>query len=106
MPILYVTDTVSAIIAAVRAPSFTQEAYNIGGAEFEPMERIAEIVRKVLPDARITMALGVDALGYRRERLDISAAARDLGWTPEWNLERGIADYAAWMRTERTARIS
>ena len=65
------------------------------------MERIADIVTGVLPNARITMAPGVDALGYRRERLDISAAHRDLGWAPEWNLERGIADYAAWMKEKK-----
>jgi nucleoside-diphosphate-sugar epimerase len=95
---LYVKDAVRAIVAAVRAPSFGQHAYNIAGDEFVAMERIAEIVTRVLPNARITMAPGVDALGYRRERLDISAARTDLGWTPEWNLERGIADYAAWMK--------
>lgn len=100
---LYVHDAVSAIIAAVKAPSFAQPAYNIAGTEFEPMERIAGIVRKLLPGASITMAPGVDALGYRREKLDISAAQRDLGWTPAWNLERGIADYAEWLRNERTA---
>jgi nucleoside-diphosphate-sugar epimerase len=98
---LYVHDAVSAIVAAVKAPSFSQHAYNIAGTEFEPMERIAAIVQKLMPAARITMAPGVDALGYRRERMDITAAQRDLGWTPAWNLESGIADYAHWLRDER-----
>lgn len=97
---LYVKDAVRAVIAAVEAPSFSQHAYNIAGDEFVPMERIAEMVQEVLPNARITLAPGVDALGYRRERLDISAAAKDLGWAPEWNLRRGIADYAEWMKEQ------
>ena len=97
---LYVKDAVRAVIAAVEAPSFSQHAYNIAGDEFVPMERIAEMVKEVLPNARITLAPGVDALGYRRERLDISAAAKDLGWAPEWNLRRGIADYAKWMKEQ------
>ena len=68
-----------------------------------PMERIADIIRRLFPHARISMATGVDPLGYRREQLDISAARRDFGWAPEWNLERGIADYAVlWLQT-RTA---
>jgi UDP-glucose 4-epimerase len=95
---LYVKDAVTAIIAAVKAASLAQAAYNIAGVEFEPMERTADRVRKLFPAARITMAPGVDALGYRRERLDISAAQRDLGWTPVWDLDRGIADYADWLR--------
>lgn len=98
---LYVKDAVRAAIAAIKAPSFSQHAYNVAGDEFVAMERIADIVASVLPSARITMAPGVDALGYRRERLDISAARKDLGWAPEWNLERGIADYAAWMKEMR-----
>jgi len=100
---LYVHDAVSAILAAIESRTITQSAYNIAGAQFESMERIAEIVRSVLPQARIRMSPGVDALGYRRERLDISAAKRDLGWAPEWDLERGIADYAEWLRAEARA---
>jgi UDP-glucuronate 4-epimerase len=95
---LYVKDAVAAIMAALKAPSLTQSAYNITGGEFAPLERIADIVRTLFPRARIDMAPGVDPLGYRREQLDISAAQRDFGWAPEWTLERGIADYADWLR--------
>lgn len=98
--LLYVKDAVGAIVAAVKAPSLAQAAYNITGAEFTSMEHIAEMVHKLLPQARISMAAGVDPLGYRREQLDISAAQRDLGWSPAWNLERGIADYADWLRAQ------
>jgi nucleoside-diphosphate-sugar epimerase len=99
---LYVKDAVGAIIAALNAPALAQAAYNITGAEFAPMERIADIVRSLFPRARISMAAGVDPLGYRREQLDITAARRDFGWAPEWNLERGIADYADWLRAQST----
>ena len=98
---LYVRDAVSAIVAAVKAPSFSQPAYNVTGTEFQSMEWIADIVRRLFPRASITMAPGVDPLGYRREQLDISAARRDLGWTPQWSLERGISDYAEWLREEQ-----
>ena len=101
---LYVHDAVSAIVAAVKAPAFTQSAYNIAGSEFEPMERIADLVKKVCPAAEIAMAPGVDALGYRRERMDISAARRDFGWTPAWSLEAGIADYARWLQSQPETR--
>ena len=95
---LYVKDAVRAALAAIEAQQTSQSAYNIGGSEFVQMDHIADIVRRVLPDARITFKQGVDVLGYRRERLDISAAERDLGWSPIWSLEKGIADYVDWMR--------
>ena len=100
--LLYVRDAVSAIIAAVKAPAFKQHAYNISGPDFVTMEEIADIVRRVLPAARITMAPGVEATSYRRERLDISAAQRDFGWIPQWDASRGIADYAAWLRDAKS----
>jgi nucleoside-diphosphate-sugar epimerase len=97
---LYVKDAVAAIIVAIKAPALAQAAYNVTGAEFASMERIADIVRRLFPQASIKMAAGVDPLGYRREQLDISRASLDFGWTPEWTLERGIADYAQWLRNQ------
>jgi UDP-glucuronate 4-epimerase len=94
---LYVKDAVSAVIAAIKAPAVAQAAYNVTGSEFVRIEVVAGIVRKLFPDADITLAPGVDPLGYRREQLDISAAQRDLRWSPSWTLERGIADYAQWL---------
>jgi nucleoside-diphosphate-sugar epimerase len=30
---------------------------------------------------------------------DGEAARRDLGYEPEWTIERGLADYAEWLKT-------
>jgi nucleoside-diphosphate-sugar epimerase len=100
---LYVEDAVSAIVAAVRAHRIKQWAYNVAGDKFTLMDEVAQVVRSLIPGARITMQPGVDELGYRREALDISAAKRDLGWRPQFPLERGIAAYVDWIKAERRA---
>ena len=100
---LYVADAVRAIVAAVKVERAAQWSYNITGAEFLLMEDIAAIVMRQIPGAAITLEPGIDVLGYRREQLDISAAARDLGWTPAFDLERGIATYADFLRNEKRA---
>jgi nucleoside-diphosphate-sugar epimerase len=97
---LYVDDAVRAIVSAVKALRFEQPAYNIAGSDFMLMEDIARIVKRQIGGASITMEPGDDTLGYRREALDISAAARDLGWRPEVQLEQGIAAYTAWLKDE------
>jgi UDP-glucuronate 4-epimerase len=96
--LLYVKDAVTAILAAIEVPRAAQAAYNITGSEFVLLDRIAEIVRGLFPAARISLSPGVDPLGYRREQLDISAAKRDLGWSPAWSVADGIADYARWLQ--------
>lgn len=98
---LYVDDAASAVVAAVNAPHVPRWAYNVAGERFTMMEEVADVVRSLLPGARITMDPGVDELGYRREALDISAAGRDLGWRPQFSIERGIAAYIDWIEDER-----
>ena len=98
---LYVADAARAIVAAVTTQRTPQWSYNITGAEFRMMEDIAAIVERQIPGAKITLDPGVDVLGYKREQLDISAAARDLGWRPQFTLESGIAAYTAFLKGEK-----
>jgi UDP-glucuronate 4-epimerase len=98
---LYVADGVRAIVAAVKVERTPQWSYNITGSEFRMMEDIAAMVERQIPGAKITLEPGVDTLGYRREQLDISAAARDLGWRPDFTIERGIAAYTEFLKAEK-----
>lgn len=95
---LFVSDTVAAILCAIEAAPTEQFAYNIAGPDFTEMTRIGEIVGALVPGAEITFVSGPDPLGYRREELDISAAGRDLGFAPEYGIEKGIEAYLTWFR--------
>ena len=45
------------------------------------------------------MPEGRDPQGSRREAyLDITRAAQDVGYEPEYDAERAAADYVAWLR--------
>ncbi len=95
---LFVSDAVAAVLRAVEATRTKQFAYNIAGPDFVEMTRIGEIVRSLVPEADITFGRRRDPLGYRREELDISAAGRDLGFVPEYGIEKGIEAYLTWFR--------
>jgi len=96
-PYLFIDDAVDAVLAAVSAPPTPQYAYNVSGPDFMPMPAVADAVRSVIPGAEITFEPGVDSLGYRREALDLRAAARDLGFAPKVSVAEGIRRYAEWM---------
>jgi nucleoside-diphosphate-sugar epimerase len=56
------------------------------------------MVRKIVPGAKIAIGDTLTALEAEnvkmRAPLDISAAKRVLGWSPQWPLEKGIREYA------------
>ncbi len=95
-PFVYVADVAAATVAALDAPTPPQYAYNVAGPDYPSMEQIAELVWSEFRTADIEIRGNPD--DPVRERLDLSAAEQDLGWTPEWTIEDGIKAYIAWFR--------
>lgn len=93
-PFVYVADIVDATAAALMAPKTPQYAYNVAGPDMPAVQRIAELVFERFPGALIE--LGSKPRRDKRHRFDLSAAERDLAWTPEWDIERGVNAYIDW----------
>ena len=98
---IYVDDVISAIIAALDAPSLPQDVYNVTGGSHLTLDQIAEAVRRVLPNAEIHLKPGPDPVDTVQGQFDISAIKRDLGFSPRYTLERGIETYYQWLRKQR-----
>ena len=102
----YVLDCADAILRAVEAPldDPDQRIFNIARGEARTAAEVAAIVRRVIPRADIEIGDTLDPLEAAnvkmRASLDVTAAARVLGWTPRWSLEDGIKDYADRLRRE------
>lgn len=95
-PFVYVEDVATATVAALDAPTPKQYAYNVAGPDYPSMEQIAELVWSEFRAADIEIRGNPD--DPVRERLDLSASKRDLGWTPKWTIDAGIEAYIAWFR--------
>lgn len=93
-PFVYVADVVAATAAALDAPPTPQYAYNVAGPDCPSVQRIAEIVFAHFPGADIE--LGRNPRRDKRAMFDLTAAQRDLGWQPAWDIERGVPAYIAW----------
>jgi nucleoside-diphosphate-sugar epimerase len=85
----FVADVVAATIAA--AELGTEPAYNVsGGTNSTLLEAIAEIER--LAERRALISFSPSARGDAfRTNADLTAARRDLGYTPEVSLPEGLA---------------
>ena len=95
----YIQDVVSGVIQALDAPEpLPSRIYNIScGAPLHNAFRVAEAVKKLLPEAKIEIGGGLSDLEAKdlrnRGQLSIERAQKELGFTAKFTLEDGIGDY-------------
>lgn len=94
---VHARDVASAAVRAAAATKLTQSVYNVCGGSQVTLAELAELIRGRYPQAKLEIGPGYWTGWDRQGPWDISAAARDIGYTPEWPLERGLADYADWL---------
>ncbi len=100
-PLVAIEDIAQAALCAATAPraAVHAQAFNIGRTEANYQVRdVAEAVRSAFPGSEllITGETGGDPRSYR---VSFDKAHRQLpGFAPEWTLEHGIAQIAAWLR--------
>ncbi|RDZ35832.1 UDP-glucose 4-epimerase [Haloferax sp. Atlit-47N] len=95
----HVRDIAQAFSKATFAPEddLTQRVYNVRG-ELATIREAAETVRRLLPDADLTVS-DEGELPWTQE-LDMTQAQADLGYDPEYDLEAGFRDYVNVLRKE------
>lgn len=95
---IHLDDATDAMVAALDRPNLPQQAYNISGGNWSTLSEVAQTVMKAVPGARVEVAPGDDPGDMHQERFDISAAERDLGYTPKISLEDGVKSYLGWLK--------
>jgi UDP-glucose 4-epimerase len=93
---IYNKDSALGIYLATTAKSLKSRVFNIGTGVGVTLKDVAAILRRHLPNAVIEVGPGLNFLGAAYPMYgiyDISRARTELGYKPEYDLERGIADY-------------
>jgi UDP-glucose 4-epimerase len=93
---IYNKDSALGIYLAATAKTPASRVYNIGTGVGVTLKDMAAILRRHLPGAVIEIGPGLNFLGspYPMHGVyDISRARDELGYQPQFDLERGIADY-------------
>lgn len=100
--LVYVRDAAQGIVRAALAPEPTSRTYHVGGGRLYTLFDVVDAVRRHFPQADVGIGPGQTLGGgfYGRSSLfDISRAEREIGYQPEYDLDRAIDDYAAMLRT-------
>ena len=98
---IYVEDVARAALAALvaRGP-FTKRAYNVSSTEYWPLGDVVDLIRReILPHADIEVGPGLVAGLDLQGPFDGAAAREELGYTPAFDLRRGLATYAEHLKT-------
>ena len=90
----YVKDCARGIALLQKADKLNHSTYNIGSGRIIMNREFVAGIKKVIPNAKIDLPEGHCVNMY----LDISRIRQDTGYEPEYNVERGIADYVSWLK--------
>lgn len=96
---IHVDDAARALVLALDAPEVPRPVLNVTGGTRVTLGDIGRLVAATVPGADIELAPGPDPVDQNQERVDIAAAAEDLGYVPTVTLEAGVRSYAAWLAT-------
>jgi UDP-glucose 4-epimerase len=93
---VYVGDVGRSVYLAVKAPTPIEWTFNIGtGKAWTPREFL-NAAAKLYPEHKIELGPGLSKLGRSKQSycvFDISAAERNIGYEPAYDVTRGVRDY-------------
>ena len=92
----HVNDLVHGVTLAIEKKEAANRTYNLTRGVARSIREAAEIVNRHVPtDIHALNTLD----GFpKRGALDVSRATAELGYSPQYDIERGIADYIEWYR--------
>jgi UDP-glucose 4-epimerase len=103
--ICYVRDCGRAIAAVQTTPNLPHDIYNIGSGRLTTNGEIVAALERHADGVPVRLLAGRAPGAARSDPfLDVTRLLDDTGYEPEYDLDRGIAEYVAWLRTTLSAR--
>ena len=97
----YVADIARGIATVLDAPLLPHDVYNLTAGVWVTFGWIADVLRDLVPDARIIERPGTEAAAHSataRGPLSGHRLRQDLDWAPRYTLRSGLEDYLEWRR--------
>jgi UDP-glucose 4-epimerase len=95
---VYVGDVGRAVYLALKAPAPKEWTFNIGTGKASTPRDFLSAAAKLFPHHKIELGPGPSKLGRSKQSycvFDISAAERNIGYEPAYDVTRGVRDYVA-----------
>lgn len=85
---LYVDDAAIATLLAAKTPETRTKAFTVNG-DYRALKEVAEYIKTLLPGADITLIPGLSKLSFK---YDATPIKEEIGYRPQWSMERGIKE--------------
>jgi UDP-glucose 4-epimerase len=98
--ILYGKDAAKGTVLAVLKDKFKDDLFHIGNGQTVGGDEIVDAVRKKFPQSRIELIKGSNPMPYPESRLasDFSRSKEQLGYEPDYPIDKAVEDYAATLK--------
>ena len=97
---LYVEDAATAVVMASNKATTKARALNIDG-DIRPVAEAVEYIRKLVPDAELTMLPGYTLFPAK---YDTTLIRKEIGYHPQWTIELGMKKVIDEIRKQHNAR--
>jgi UDP-glucose 4-epimerase len=94
----YVKDCALGFQKIQMAPTINHRIYNIGAGVGRSNADLVAAAKKVIPTAQAELQPGANPRGRKNPFVDITRAAEDVGYKPDYSLESGVEDYINWLK--------
>jgi nucleoside-diphosphate-sugar epimerase len=102
-PVVYIKDAVGALVKLAFAPEAKSRIYNIASGNVV-VDKMVDYIKKTIPDAKFTYAPVDDIMavvsGYKEWTIGCARAAKEIGWTPSYAVEKMVDDIIAQSRVK------
>lgn len=95
----YVKDCARGVQMVHMAAQLPHNIYNVASGVYTTNGQLADAVNKAVPGANIKIPEGSSGRGGPDRYLDLTRVKADVGFEPQYTIEKGEADYVAWLRT-------
>jgi UDP-glucose 4-epimerase len=102
--ILYGKDAAKGTVLAVLKDNFKDQLFHIGNGQLVGGDEILAAIKKHLPESRIELVKSANPMPYPESRLasDFSRSKEQLGYEPDYPIDKAVVDYAATLKRLET----
>ena len=94
----YVKDCATGIQLLQMADKLPHRIYNISGDGPHTYREFTKAVEKAAPNAQVDLQPGKGPRQRTNAYMEITRMREDVGYQPQYNLERSVADYIGWLQ--------